>query len=549
VSSAVLARVAIRAELARRSRAHVAYQQRPIEWIVEKLGIPEDTLRWSVHPEYASHAWDGTPDPLVQVADALAQWEDVGVESGTGTGKSFFFACLILWFLACWRGARVFTFAPKEDQLRLYIWAEMAKLWPRFKALFPAAELTDLRIRMDGSDEWGAWGYAVGVRAGEESSTKAQGMHAEHMLLIYEEMPGIPPAVVTAGENTSTAPHNLRAGIGNPDHQGDALHQFCTAPGVRHVRMSSLDHPNVVCDRQIVPGAVSTKAVERRAQRYGKSSRLFQSRVRGISPKEAAESLIRWEWLEAAAQRYDDLALRVGPKALGVDVANSENGDLGAIARGIGACLLEVVTFPCPDANLLGSRVAIEMAAWGVHPRYVGVDSVGVGAGCVNELKRMGSIVQSLNGGERAWPTMDEDFDVDEGERKVTNEERFRNLRAQMHWQLRMDLQAGRVALPNDEELFRDLVAPKWEPKNGVIVVESKEEIREWLKRSPNKGDAVVYWNWVRRRKPEVQEPEARGAFDAEIVRIAADQSRRDAPQKPRARTIHLSHPEWGDVL
>jgi hypothetical protein len=326
-------------------------QNDPIGWILDKLGVPEETLRWSLNDGYASHEWDGTPDPLVAVAEALRDWEDVGVESGTGTGKSFFVACLILWFLACYKGSRVFTFAPKEDQLRLYIWAEIGKLWPRFQALFPSATLTDLRIRMDGGDEWGAWGYAVGVRANEDSATKAQGMHAEHMLLVYEETPGIPLPVIVAGENTVSALHNLRVAIGNPDHQHDALHTFCTSPGVVHVRMSALDHPNVVTGREIIPGAVSTKAVERRRQKYGADSRLFESRVRGISPSEADDALIRLAWCQEAARRYGDVRFREGLPALGVDVANSENGDKAAIARGLGACLLEVVSFPCPDAS------------------------------------------------------------------------------------------------------------------------------------------------------------------------------------------------------
>lgn len=31
-----------------------------------------------------------------------------------------------------------------------------------------------------------------------------------------------------------------------------------------------------------------------------------------------------------------------------------------------------------------------------------------------------------------------------------------------------------------------------------VDEVESKENIKKRLGRSPNKGDSVVYWNWVR---------------------------------------------------
>jgi hypothetical protein len=67
-----------------------------------------------------------------------------------------------------------------------------------------------------------------------------------------------------------------------------------------------------------------------------------------------------------------------------------------------------------------------------------------------------------------------------------------------MYWQLREDLRNGRLILCNDEELFADLVTPKWEVRNGKICVEKKEEIKKRLGHSPNKGDAVVYWNWVR---------------------------------------------------
>jgi hypothetical protein len=202
---------------------HADYQRDPIGWAVAKLGIPRHTLVWSANEGYRRHDWDGTADPLVVMAEALADWEDVGVESGTGTGKSFFAAVLVLWFLACFKSARVFTFAVKEDQLRLYIWKEIGKLWPQVQGHFPSAMLSDLRIPRDRRvRRLGAWGYSVAVKAGETSATAAQGMHAEHMLLIYEEAPGINPAVLEAGANTCTAPHNMRLAMGNPDAQDDA---------------------------------------------------------------------------------------------------------------------------------------------------------------------------------------------------------------------------------------------------------------------------------------------------------------------------------------
>lgn len=540
------------AHSAQRIRPHIEYQDRPIEWITEKLGIPERTLRWSINPGYDAHSWDGTEDPLIRVAETLVAGEDVGVESATGTGKSYVLALLTLWFLACHEDARVYSYAPKEDQLRLYMWTEIRSLWPLFQALFPSASLTDLRLRMDGrSDKWGAVGYAVQVRSGEKSATGAQGAHAPHMLLITEETPGIDASVMAALENTATAPHNLRLAVGNPDSEHDTLHQFCLSPGVKHIRISALDHPNVVCsDPNIVPGAVSQKAITHRRHRYGVDDRMYLSRVRGISPAEAENSLIRRVWCDEAVARYSDATYRVGLPALGVDVANSEGGDKAALAYGLGACLLELDSFPCPDANALGRMVRLRARLEGVDERHVGVDSVGVGAGTVNEMKRLGMLVQSLNGGARPEVRVELPNEDEEDERPILPEEQFNNLRSQMWWQMRLDLQHGKIALPDDEELLRDLTVPTWETSKGKVTVEPKEKIKARLGRSPDKGDAAVYWNWVRNRNrlPKAEENEHVDAWSAEALAHEADIRRRSRPPRGR-KGPDAYYPELGGVI
>ena len=60
----------------------------------------------------------------------------------------------------------------------------------------------------------------------------------------------------------------------------------------------------------------------------------------------------------------------------------------------------------------------------------------------------------------------------------------------------------NRIALPNDPVLFKDLTAPMFDTKSGKIRVEPKESLRDRLGRSPDKGDALAYGNWVRRRTP-----------------------------------------------
>lgn len=487
--------------------AHVAYQKDPIGWAHDKLGIPREHLIWSLNDGYGAHTWDGTEDPLAVVAQALADWKDVGVESGTGTGKSFFVAVLILWFLACWENALVNTYAPKEDQLKKAIWKEIGKLWPRFKAHFPKATLDDLHLRMRGGldETWAANGVSVGIVAGEQVASKAQGAHSPHMLLVYEETPGIPVQVIEAGENTSTAPHNLRVAIGNPNHRLDALHKFCTSPGVVHVRMSALDHPNVVTgNAELIPGAVSQRSIDRRRLKYGEQSPVYQSRVRGESPEQAADALIHLAWLEASAKRYADrLAMGKIPTQLtgkGVDVANSEHGDRAAVCDFAENVVVSLEAFACPDANELGRVQVAHAKRHGIPSHRVGVDPIGVGAGTVNEARRLKYAVQALNFGAKPYSTAAKAPDGGRYE-WATDANRFQNFRGQCYWQLREDFQNNRIDMAEDADVWEELLAMTFDDESNVVKLPPKDDLRDLLGRSPDKSDALAMANWVRERK------------------------------------------------
>lgn len=485
------------------------YQTDPLGFFEDILGIKKHTIQWSLNPGYEGITWDGTPDPLKAVCDALLEWQDVGVESGTGTGKSFLGALIVYWFCGCFPKSRVFTFANKEDQLRLYIWAEMADLWPRFKRHFPNAEMTDLRLRMDGTDKWGAWGYAVGKVAGAPVNPKAAGMHAKYMMLIYEEMQGAARQVVEAGENTVTAPYNVRVGFGNPDSQNDMLHEFCTLTTTAHVRASAYDHPNIrLKNPHFIEGAVSQQSIDRRIAKYGTVTHpLVQSRVRGVSPEQAHNALVHRSWLIRSAALKDDPKYRSGKPSLGSDVANSLDGDKAAIARGVGAWCFEVESFQCPDSNEHGRNIVKEMEEGGLEADNVGVDPGGVGAGTYNELKRAGYHPPYLNFSltpftEFDWQTFVED------ELHVRDRTKFRIFRDQLAWRGREDIRLCNVVVPEDQELWEELTTVTYEDKNGVVHLQPGPKIIEQLGRSPDKMWAFFLWNWVRDRSVDFDPPE-----------------------------------------
>lgn len=535
------------------------YQEHPVDFMVAELGIRRETLVWSSNEGYRDHRWDGTPDPIVTWLQALVDWQDVGVEAATGTQKSFTLALTKLWFLATWQGARAYDYAAVKEQLTEYSWTELGKLWPKFKVLFPSADLLTLRIRMDGRVKegdavgWGALGRGVRVGADEEIAAGAAGMHGAHMLISVEEAQGFQHAAARALENTNTAPHNLLQYVGNPDSNDDPLHQFCILPTTQAIRISALDHPNVVVnnardpggddlkgDVMIVPGAVSRSSIARRLAKYGPEHRYYRSRVRGISPTEHHEALIRQSWIDRAVERWRTGKKRTGFWSLGIDVARSEDGDKAAIAEGVGPHLDRVDSFQCDNPVRLGVQVAAKMAMLEIHEKHAGVDTGGgYGGGTADKLKELDYYIVEFNGGEKPLVRVNETLlEAAETEqekqeirkRAVREANLFRNRRAQAHWRLAQDLQHDRIGLPPDEELHEELRSLRWKNQLGKVQVEEKDEIAERLGRSPDKADAVVIWNEVRERFWDEEDVELR-AWDPEALEAEYEHRRiKDLP-------------------
>jgi hypothetical protein len=69
----------------------------------------------------------------------------------------------------------------------------------------------------------------------------------------------------------------------------------------------------------------------------------------------------------------------------------------------------------------------------------------------------------------------------------------FNRLRDWLYWNMRELLEAGEIALPPDDHLTQDLVASKWTTTSaGKVLIESKDEVKKRLGRSPDVGEAVI---------------------------------------------------------
>ena len=124
------------------------------------------------------------------------------------------------------------------------------------------------------------------------------------------------------------------------------------------------------------------------------------------------------------------------------------------------------------------------------------IDGIGVGSGVVDISRAyIGTRTNSIL------------FSSGSAEMDQTGTFGFVNLRAQAYWQFREALDPRNpnpISLPPDQELLTDLAAATYRPQMGGIKIESKEDIKKRLGRSPDCADAVVLASLQGARAPHI---------------------------------------------
>ena len=194
--------------------------------------------------------------------------------------------------------------------------------------------------------------------------------------------------------------------------------------------------------------------------------------------------VIPTSWIQAAQDRWtEQMPDGIAMTAMAVDVAPG-GGDATVLAWRYGGWFAPVVSTKQEDRD--GHLVAANVVRHRRDNCPVVVDvGGGWGGDAVIAMKDNGIAVLPFNG-----------VDVSTGTTR-DGKLRFRNKRAAAIWTMREELDPNQeggsaIALPPDSELRADLASYTWKLTTSGILIESKEEIRKRLGRSPDKGDAVV---------------------------------------------------------
>jgi hypothetical protein len=435
------------------------------------------------------------------------------VRSLHGSGKSTIAALTILWFSvtrdAIGADWKVPTTASVWGQLIHYLWPEIHK-WTRrvrwdkvgrepFKM---NAELLKLSIQL-------RTGLAFAMAVGDPSAL--EGAHADELLYVFDEARSIPDAFFdsaegafsTGGKKSGTNAYALA--VSTP---GEPVGRFYDIqshkPGTENWWTRQ-----VTLSDAIAAGRVTQEWVDQVGRLWGEDSALFKNRALGEFASVDADGVIPLSWVEAANARWLELygsrlggnGAKIDPAlgtarvlghsevlhVIGVDVARA-GGDKSVFALRQGNAIIELRRDAYTDnLEILADKVAAIQEAHG-DPKAV-VDADGIGSGVYDHLRVIGKPCVAFHGsGATKW-------------RDATGEISALNVRAAAWWSLREMLDPSAeldMALPPDDRLTGDLVAARKREISGArIQIESKDDIKKRLGRSPDDGDAVVQAYWA----------------------------------------------------
>jgi len=414
-----------------------------------------------------------------EILAALVERKRAAVRSPHGVGKTAVAAWAVLWFvLTRPEDTKVVTTATAWRQLTKYLWPEMHKWAPKLRwdlvGLPPwqrDRQLLDLAIRHGPTCE------AFAVACSDPDTI--EGAHAANLLYVFDEAKGIPPATWDAAFGAFAYGDAYALAISTP---GPPVGRFYEI----HARKPGYERwwtRHVTLEEALAAGMVSPEWVEDCRKAWGEDSAVFRQRVLGEFAADEEAAVIPLALVEAAIERWRawDAAGRPleGKRVLGVDVARYGR-DRSCIAERVGNVVVGLEKWGQADLMETTGRVRARLGDGVAH-----VDVIGLGAGVVDRLREQGCRVVGVN------------FAAKTEAADRSGELQFLNVRAAAWWGLRERLEAGEVALPPDDELIGDLVAPRYSYTSaGRLKVESKENVRARLGRSPDVGDAVVLAFW-----------------------------------------------------
>ena len=438
--------------------------------------------RWNDPVNFCIDCFGITPwEKQADMMRSVASNRRTSMKTCPAAGKSYAAAMTAWWFLITKPPALVVTSAPSSRQVDKILWHHMRSLYSIAHSRgfdFGGRMLPAKAEWRSGFANWFALGFATND---SEMTQRFQGLHAPNFLIIFDEANGMSPGMYRSLEMLMTGSGAICLLIGNPIDPAGEFYQSFRLPTYNSITVTAYDTPNVTAKADVIPGLVSYEWIKEREEAWGRKSPLYSSLVMAEFPTESEHALIPLSWVEQAIERHKTLDWETvkGQEVCACDPGHKGN-DPSAFVWRIGNVMTELERYDTMDTMEALGRLKIE------HDKGIlcGVDPIGIGAGMVDRAIEIDMDLVPI------------DFRYKTDETDLSGTLKFRTMRDAMWWAMREALDPeGRIRLciPDDDKLKQDLTAPTWKiTSSGVILVESKEDIKKRIQRSTDTGDALA---------------------------------------------------------
>ena len=452
-----------------------AYEEELVEFVggfyADPLGFVLAAFPWgeegSELEKYPHGPDQWQRDQLNRIGEAFKKDPDCtireAIASGHGIGKSAEVAWIILWAMSTRPHLSGVVTANTSNQLSTKTWRELA-LWHKrsINEHWFTWSATSLKHK-EHPETW-----SVNAIPNTENNSEAfAGLHAEHVLVIYDEASAIPDKIWEVSEGAMTTPRAIWVCYGNPTRNTGRFRECFYSDAARWHTENIDSRTCRMTNKPELQNWVDT---------YGEDSDFVRVRIRGVFPRAGSMQFISSETVDMAMMREIPFeAYYHLPIVVSVDVARYGD-DKSIINVRQGRKLLEQIKF----RELNTMEVARETAGviQKVRPAATFVDEVGVGAGVVDRLRQLGYEVIGVNAGN-----------------SPDDDETYYNKRVEMWGRMRDWLKDADI--PNDKDLRAALIGVEYgftDSRSGEkLRLERKADMKKRGLDSPDEGDALAY--------------------------------------------------------
>lgn len=191
--------------------------------------------------EYVGEEWTVAIE-VPEYHTYLTEFWEHNTKMASGIFSHFFDTC---------EPAIIYSFAPSYEQINDLLWKEIRV--DRRNSNLPGRVLEVPELKLTGNHF--AKGRATSDSHGK-GTERVQGQHGKYLMFIIDEAEGVADFVFDAIESMASGGIAIILMLANPRTRTSRFYKQRTRQDVVSFRMSCVYHPNVLADREIVPGAV-----------------------------------------------------------------------------------------------------------------------------------------------------------------------------------------------------------------------------------------------------------------------------------------------------